>query len=195
LGNYLPALLSAVLKRLQSKKKGDNIQFDRFTRNFTLWMNLCFLLESFGGPDTIIKVYEQLQPGLFGQIMTLFVLPDLSKLSKPLDRKIGGSGMARLLTGSDLMLQAPYVNQLWGQSLLAVLALFELPVAVEADGLDELYTLDIEESGYQTQYAKQIMAMPAEKRQIVKSLVSQSAEATQFLPKYFQQANISLDQL
>ncbi|KAK4517849.1 uncharacterized protein ATC70_001197 [Mucor velutinosus] len=219
LGNYLPALLSAVLKRLQSKKKGDTIQFDKFTRNFTLWMNLCFLLESFGGPDIIIKVYEQLQPGLFGQIMTLFVLPDLSKLSKPLDRKIGGCGMARLLTRSDLMLQAPYVSQLWGQSLLAVLALFELPPAVEVEGLDELYTLDIEEGGYQTTFAKlatsnpvpqdptsglpappvylaqQIMAMPADKRQIVKSLVSQSAEASQYLPKYFQQANISLDQL
>ncbi|CEP14952.1 hypothetical protein [Parasitella parasitica] len=188
--NYLPALLSAVLKKLQSKKKGDSIMFDRFTRNFTLWMNHCFLLESLGGPDTIIKVYEQLQPGLFGQIMALFVLPDLSKLSKPLDRKLGGCGMARLLTGSDLMLQTPYVDQLWGQSLLAVLALIELPAAVEADGPDELYTLDFEDGGYQTAYAKlatsspaphdpasglpappiylaqQIMAMPADKRGI-----------------------------
>lgn len=63
LGNYLPALLSAVLKRLQSKKKGENITFDRFTRNFTLWMSLCFLIDSLGGPDTIIRVYEGLQPG------------------------------------------------------------------------------------------------------------------------------------
>ncbi|KAI8645460.1 Cse1-domain-containing protein [Parasitella parasitica] len=217
--NYLPALLSAVLKRLQSKKKGDSILFDRFTRNFTLWMNHCFLLESLGGPDTIIKVYEQLQPGLFGQIMTLFVLPDLTKLSKPADRKLGGCGMVRLLTGSDLMLQAPYVDQFWRQSLLAVLALFELPVAIEADGPDELYTLDIEDGGYQTAYAKlatsspvphnptsglptppvyfvqQIMAMPADKRGIVKSLTSQSPEATECLAKYFQQANISLNQL
>lgn len=63
LGNYLPALLSSVLKRLQSKKKGETIMFDRFTRTFTLWMCLCFLLESLGSPDTIIRVYEGLQPG------------------------------------------------------------------------------------------------------------------------------------
>lgn len=151
--------------------------------------------------------------------MTLFVLPDLSKLSKPLDRKIGGSGMIRLLTKSDLMLQEPYVSQLWSKALLSLLALLELPVAVEADGPDELYTFDIDVEGYQTTFAKlatsnpvpqdptaglpacqiylaqQIMSMPIEKRTIVKTLLSQSAEATQFLPQYFQSANISLDQL
>lgn len=151
--------------------------------------------------------------------MALFVLPDIMKLSKPLDRKIGGAGITRLLTRSDSMLQAPYVNDLWVQSLMSLLALLELPAAVESDGPDELYTLDIEEGGYQTTFAKlatsnpvpedptaglpashiylaqQIMSMPAEKRQIVKSLVSQSADANAILPKYFQEANISLDQL
>lgn len=219
LGNYLPALLSAVLKRLQSKKKGNDIIFDRFTRNFTLWMSLCFFLESLGGPDTIIRVYEGLQPGLFGQIMGLFVLPDLPKLSKPADGKLGGSGMTHLLTKSDLMLQQPYVSQLWGQCLLALLKLLEIPVIAETDGPDELYTFDIDAEGYQNTFAKlatsnpvpqdptaglppcqiylaqQIMAMPAEKRAVVKSLVLQSPEATQFLPQYFASAGISLDQL
>lgn len=151
--------------------------------------------------------------------MTLFVLPDLTKLSKPLDRKLGGSGMTRLLTSSDLMLQEPYVSQLWPKALFALLSLLELPTAVEADGPDELYTFDIDAEGYQTTFAKlattnpvpqdptaalppcqiylaqQIMAMPVEKRAIVKALVSQSPEATQFLPHYFSSANISLDQL
>ncbi|GAA5802690.1 Cse1-domain-containing protein [Helicostylum pulchrum] len=219
LGNYLPALLSAVLKRLQSKKKGNDITFDRFTRNFTLWMSLCFFLEPLGGPDTIIRVYEGLQPGLFGQIMTLFVLPDLPKLSKSLDGKLGGSGMTHLLTKSDTMLQQPYVSQLWGQCLLALLKLLEIPVVAETDGPDELYTFDIDAEGYQNTFAKlatsnpvpqdptaglppcqiylaqQIMAMPAEKRAVVKSLVLQSPEATQFLPLYFGSAGISLDQL
>ncbi|CAO3609832.1 unnamed protein product [Mucor hiemalis] len=218
LGNYLPALLSAVLKRLQSKKKGDNITFDRFTRTFTTWMCLCFYLESLGGPDTIIRVYEGLQPGLFGQIMSLFILPDVTKFSKPLDRKIGGAGIAHLLTKSDLMIQEPYVSQLWNKALLSLLSLLELPAAVEDDGPDELYTLDIEDAGYQTTFAKlatsapaplnptaglpessvyfaqQIMSMPTEKRSIVKSLLSQSPEASQFLPKYFQNANIDINQ-
>lgn len=151
--------------------------------------------------------------------MGLFVLPDLSKLSKPLDRKLGGSGMTRLLTKSDLMLVEPYVSQLWPKALMSLLALLELPVAVEADGPDELYTFDIDAEGYQTTFAKlatsnpvpqdptaglpacqiylaqQIMSMPADKRAIVKNLLLQSAEATQYLPHYFQAANISLDQL
>ncbi|KAI7905006.1 Cse1-domain-containing protein [Cokeromyces recurvatus] len=216
---YLPALLSAVLKRLQSKKRGDTIVFDKFTRNFTLWMCRFFLLEASGGPDMIIKVYEALQPGLFGQIMKLFVLPDLSKLSKPIDRRLGSFGVTCLLTKSDAMLQSPYVNQLWSESLMALLALLELPASVDTEGPDEFYTLDIEEGGYQTAFAKlatsspivddptthlppcpvflvqQIMAMPTEKRHIIKTLVTQSPEASQCLPKYFQSANISLDQL
>lgn len=157
---------------------------------------------------------------LFGQIMNLFVVPDISKLVKSLDRKIGGDGMTRLLTKSDLMLQEPYVSQLWTKCLLSLLRLLEIPVLVEQEGPDELYTLDIEEGAqYQTQFAKlvtsnpvpedptrglpdcpiflaqQTMAMPAEKRHIVKTLLGQIPEATQFLPKYFAAANISLDQL
>jgi exportin-2 (importin alpha re-exporter) len=151
--------------------------------------------------------------------MSLFVVPDVAKLSKPIDRKIGGDGMTRLLTKSDIMLQEPYVSQLWTKSLTSLLQLLEAPTLVEQEGPDELYTLDIEEGGYQTQFAKlttsnplpedptaglpdcpiflaqQIMAMPVEKRQIVKTLLSHSPEATQYLPKYFASANISLDQL
>lgn len=150
--------------------------------------------------------------------MSLFILPDVTKFSKPLDRKIGGAGIAHLLTKSDLMIQEPYVSQLWNKALLSLLSLLELPVAVEDDGPDELYTLDIEDAGYQTTFAKlatsapaplnptaglpessvyfaqQIMSMPTEKRSIVKSLLSQSPEASQFLPKYFQNANIDINQ-
>lgn len=150
--------------------------------------------------------------------MLLFVVPDVKKFSKPLDRKIGQAGVTRLLTKSDLMLQEPYVSQLWGEALMSLLSLLELPAAAEDDGPDELYTLDIEETGYQTTFAKlatsapapldptaglpessvyfaqQIMAMPAEKRSIVKSLISQSPDATQCVPKYFQQANIDINQ-
>ncbi|KAI7887653.1 Cse1-domain-containing protein [Mucor mucedo] len=217
--HYGMLLLHTITLRVPIKKKGDDILFDRFTRTFTLWMSLCFLIEPMGGPDTIIRVYDGLQPGLFGQIMGLFVVPDLSKLVKPLDRKLGGSGMIRLLTKSDLMLVEPYVSQLWTKSLLSLLALLETPVAVESDGPDELYTFDLDAEGYQTTFAKlatsnpvpqdptaglpacqiylaqQIMTMPADKRAIVKNLLLQSPEATQYLPQYFQAANISLDQL
>ncbi|KAI8365486.1 Cse1-domain-containing protein [Choanephora cucurbitarum] len=218
LGNYLPVLCNAVLKRLLSKKKGDEITFDRFTRNFTLWMCTCFLAESMNGPDSIIRVFETIQPGLFGQVMNFFVLPDLSKLHKPIDRRIASVGMTHLLTRSDSMVSPPYSEELWPKSMFALLALLELPAAAETDGPDELYTLDIEEGGYQTTFAKlatshpiqedptanlpisqiylvqQLVAMPVEKRNVARDLCSKLPEATQCLPAYFERANIPLTQ-
>lgn len=63
LSRYLPALVTSVLTRLQSKKRGDRIVFDRFTRNFTLWVCLYCVLEKTGGPDTLIRVMDSLQRG------------------------------------------------------------------------------------------------------------------------------------
>ncbi|KAG1138620.1 hypothetical protein G6F37_010384 [Rhizopus arrhizus] len=216
LGKYLPALLSDVLKRLQSKKKGTHIVFDRFTRNFTNWMTLCFLNENMGGPDTIIRVYDGLQPGLFGQILSLFILPDLSKLSQPVEKRTGAAGIIHLLTRSELMLQQPYIDSLWLNTLLALLKLIELPSPVDAEELDELYTFDLEEGGYQTSFAKlttanpvtedptvglppgpvylaqQLAQLPQDRRDALKHLMGQSEEAMTFLPRYFEQAKIPL---
>ena len=150
--------------------------------------------------------------------MSLFVIPDIGKLAKPVDRKVGGAGMIGLLTKSDLMIQEPYISQLWPKALFSLLSLLEMPAVVEAEGLDELYTLDLEDEGYKTSFTKlatsnpvpedptaglpessvyfaqQLMAMPVEKKSIVKNLLSQSSDATQCLPKYFQNANIPLNQ-
>jgi exportin-2 (importin alpha re-exporter) len=151
--------------------------------------------------------------------MTLFVLPDVVKVHKPIERKICGCGIVNLLTKSDMMLQEPYVSALWSKALFSLLSLLELPATIEKEEPDELYTLDIEDGGYQTSFTKlasstplpedpaaglstsdvylaqQLVAMSPEKRNIAKSLLSTSQEASQCLPKYFQQANISLDQL
>ncbi|KAI8980903.1 Cse1-domain-containing protein [Pilobolus umbonatus] len=215
--NYMPALLAAVLKRLQNKKKGEVIMYDRFTRNFTLWMCLCFLQESLGGPDTIIRVYEGLQPQLFNQIMTLFVLTDVMKLNDPNDRKLAGAGLIRLLTHSEYVIQTSYDVGLWSKYIYTLLALLELPATVEDEDIDELYTLDIDEGGYQTTFAKlttanptiehpttslppcpiylvqQLMSMPNDKRRVIMDLLKQSKEAQEFLPKYFLSANVPLD--
>lgn len=63
LAQYLPALVTSVLTRLQTKKKGDRIIYDKFTRNFTLWICLFCLLDKLGGPDTLIRVFDSMQPG------------------------------------------------------------------------------------------------------------------------------------
>ncbi|KAF7731911.1 importin-alpha export receptor [Apophysomyces ossiformis] len=219
LTNYLPALVGSILKRLQTKKKGANIVFDRFTRNFSLWVCLYFSLDALGGPDTLIRVFDNLQQGLFGQIVTIFIAPDLNALRDPIDYKTCGIGIVRLLTQSDLMLQEPYASQVWPKIFTALLAQLELPPAATDDGPDELYTFDVEEGGYQTTFSKlttstparedptaslppchiylaqQLTSMSPEKRAIAKSLLVQVAGANEFLPKYFASAGIPLDQL
>ncbi|KAG0191747.1 importin-alpha export receptor [Apophysomyces sp. BC1034] len=199
LSNYLPALVGSVLKRLQSKKKGESIVLD--------------------GPDNLVRVFDSLQPGLFGQIVTIFIAPDLNALRDPIDYKTCGIGMVRLLTRSDLMLQDPYANQVWPKVFTSLLGQLELPPATTDDGPDELYTLDLEEGGYQTAFSKlststparddptaslppcpiylaqQLASMSPEKRVIVKSLLTQVTGANEFLPKYFASAGIQLSQL
>ncbi|KAI9261688.1 Cse1-domain-containing protein [Phascolomyces articulosus] len=216
LSSYLPALVTAVLTRLMSKKKGEQTIFDRFTRNFTLWVCLFFVLEKLGGPDVLIRVFDNMQPGLFGQIVTIFIAADLNTLRDPIDYKTCGIGMVRLLTHSDLILQQPYANNVWPEVFKALLAMLELPPTANDDGPDDLYTLDISEetTGYQTSFAKlstatpiredpvaslpacqiylsqQLVAMSPEKRGVIKSVLP--SEASQFLPKYFESAGISM---
>lgn len=163
LQKYLPSLVSGVLQRLQSKKRGADIVFDRFTRNFTNWMALCFLDENMGGPDTIIRVMDGLQQALFGQILVMFILPDLCKLTQLTEKRIAAAGVIHLLTRSQLMLQAPYVDTIWSKTMVSLLSLLELPVSVDTEELDELYTFDLEEEGgYQNSFTKLTTANPVE---------------------------------
>ena len=153
---------------------------------------------------------------MFGQIITIFVTADLNALRDPIDYKICGVGIVRLLTQSDLMLQQPYVNNVWPNVFTALLRMLELPPTANDEGPDDLYTLDINEetTGYQTSFAKlstaapvredpvaalppcqvylsqQLVAMSPEKRGVVKSVMP--SEASQFLPKYFETAGISM---
>lgn len=98
---------------------------------------------------------------MFGQIATLFIGPDLNVLRDPIDYKVCGIGVVRLLTQSDLMFQEPYLSQVWPKMFTHLLSMLELPPSTTEDGPDELYTFDIEEGGYQTVFAKLATASPA----------------------------------
>ncbi|KAI8097100.1 Cse1-domain-containing protein [Halteromyces radiatus] len=220
LKNYLPALVNSILKRLQSKKKNGNIVFDKFTRSFTLWVCLFFSLDRLGSPDVLIQVFDSMQPGLFGQILSVFVLPDFNTMRDLIDYKICGIGVVRLLTKSDLMLQEPYATQLWPKVFTTLLRQLELPPAAADDTIDDLYQVDLDdETGYQNTFSKlntaapiridptatlppcriylvqQLVSLPAEKRQYVKQLLAVTEDVNQYLPKYFMDAGIALDQL
>ncbi|ORZ08645.1 Cse1-domain-containing protein [Absidia repens] len=218
--HYGITLLSAIIQAVPIKKKNDRIIFDRFTRNFTLWLCLFFSQEKLGSPDVLIQVFDSLQAGLFGQIFGVFVLPDFNVMRDLIDYKICGIGMARLLTTSDLMLQEPYATHLWPKAFTALLRQMELPPAATDDTIDDLYQVDLDdETGYQNTFSKlkiatpvhedptanmppcrtylvqQLVSMPVEKRQYVKQLLAVTEDVNQYLPKYFLDAGVPLDQL
>lgn len=151
-------------------------------------------------------------------MLTLVVLPELQKIADPKDRKTCAIGLTRLLTQSDKMLADPYVS-MWPTVLTALFKLLELPQDLAGDNLDDLYTLDLEESGYQASFAKLATAAPVKEDLFpsitdstvflaqgimalsqrhpgkVGALAQQSEGANEFLPKYFQRANLSMAQL
>lgn len=154
---------------------------------------------------------------LFGQIYEIFVIPDLVALRDPVDSKMCGIAVVRLLTQSELTLQEPYVSTLWPKALSGLYALLELPPLAADDGPDELYTLDVAETGYQTAFsrlatasvskedpvaafppthiflAQQLASLPPEKRALIKAKLPERSDL--FLPKYFEAAGLNLAQL
>ncbi|ORX62315.1 importin-alpha re-exporter [Hesseltinella vesiculosa] len=219
LKNYMPALVSCILRRLQGKRRDGKMTMDRFTRNVTLWFCLFFTLERLGSPDELIQIIDSMQPGLFGQLMESVLLDNLNSMRDPIDYKICSFGMVRMLTASNLMFQPNYVGSLWPRTFNALLSQLELPpnfVAEEEENFDR-FEMDEENATYQNTFsrlsttaplrddptsafpsckvflAQQLVALPPDRRAMAKEALAQVTRAMEFLPKYFAEANISLD--
>ncbi|KAI8071011.1 exportin-2-like protein [Gongronella butleri] len=221
LKNYMPALVNCILRRLQSKRRDGKMVFDRFTRNVTLWYCLFFTLERLGSPDELIQVMDSMQPGLFGQVWESVLLNDLNSMRDPIEYKICSYGVVRLLTASNLLFQTQsYVESVWPRTFSALLSQLELPPDFKNDNDDELDRLEVDEesSMYQNTFsrlsttaplrddptsafppakvflAQQLMAMPVERRNIAKQALGVVERANEFLPKYFAEAGLPIDQ-
>jgi exportin-2 (importin alpha re-exporter) len=127
--------------------------------------------------------------------MSVFVLNDFNVIRDPVDHKICGIGMVRLLTASDLMLQDPYANQLWPKVFNSLLALLELPpTTADAadDTIDDLYQVEVDDDvGYQNTFSKlktatplhddPVAAYPPCRNYLVTQLVSLPAEKRNYV--------------
>jgi exportin-2 (importin alpha re-exporter) len=151
-------------------------------------------------------------------MLNLVVLPELQKVADAKDRKTCAVGLTRLLTQSEKMLTDPYIG-VWSTVLTALLKLLELPQDLAGDDLDELYTLDLEDTGYGATFAKLATAAPVKEDYVpsitdpsvflaqsilalsqrhpgkIAALAQQSEGASEFLPKYFRNANLDMAQL
>ncbi|KAF5323094.1 hypothetical protein D9611_009310 [Ephemerocybe angulata] len=150
---YLRPIIMTLLTRLQSSKTDKYVYLLSRFLLFTLAANI----EGFN-PDMLISTVEGIQPALWSQILTNFVIPEAPKV--PIrERKLAVVGMIRLLCQSRLMMQEPSVRA-WPAAYGALRKLFSEPQHLTKNADDEAATgiteIDFEEqtAGYQAAYSR-----------------------------------------
>lgn len=109
-------------------------------------------------PDFVVGTIEGIQPGLWGNISSSILLPQVP-LFLPKDRKIAVAGLTKLLTESPLMLQEPNIRT-WPTTLVTLAKLSGEPQYLTnkaSDDADTGFTMvDAEEqnAGYQAAYSR-----------------------------------------
>lgn len=160
---FLPAVLNLLMQRLQRSRT------DKFTHCFVYFVFYLVCLEKEGmSADTIVETFDNIQPGIFGQILSAVVLPEVQRMHGRIERKVVAVGMAKLLTQSDRILSTGYVS-LWTDVLTALLKFFILPqdltqaVGARIEEEDAIADLDYEErgEGFQSSFAKLATAVAA----------------------------------
>ncbi|KAG5652934.1 hypothetical protein H0H81_003010 [Sphagnurus paluster] len=154
LKQYFKAVVMTLLTRMQSSKTDKYVHlFTRFFL-FTLAVNIEGL-----SPDYVIGTIEEIQPELWSQILTNFIVPEVPKLPTK-DRKLAVVAITRLLTQSTFMLQQPTVAA-WPPTFASLVKLFSEPQYLkkskdEDDPHAGLTEIDFEEqtAGYQAAYSR-----------------------------------------
>ncbi|CAG8478060.1 8971_t:CDS:10 [Ambispora gerdemannii] len=131
LDQYMQAIISLLMKKLST------IKSEKFTIRFINFLCYFVALNKEGaGPDYIINAFDSIQPGLFLQVLTSIVILNLQKVQGQIERHICAVALTRLLTQSNTMLSPSYIEQ-WSSILTAVIKLFEAPVEIKKNGIEE----------------------------------------------------------
>ncbi|KAL1925152.1 uncharacterized protein VTP21DRAFT_35 [Calcarisporiella thermophila] len=149
LSPYLRKIFILMLERLQRSKT------EKLVRGYVHFT--CFAMalnKEGGGPETVLQVYESIQPKMFADLVRNIIITDTTKLQKDVDRKVCAVGLTRLLTESPTMLTQPYLG-IWPNTLAAVVKLLEASPEIPRDDVeDDLFRLDLEESGVQVNFSR-----------------------------------------
>ncbi|KAG5641488.1 hypothetical protein DXG03_005099 [Asterophora parasitica] len=151
---YFKAVIMTLLTRMQSSKTDKYVHlFTRFFL-FTMAVNVEGL-----SPDYVIGTVEDIQPNLWPQILSNFIVPQIPMLPTK-DRKLAVVGITRLLTQSTFMLQ-PSIVTAWPVTFGSLVKLFNEPQYLKNDKTEEdphagLTEIDFEEqaAGYQAAYSR-----------------------------------------
>ncbi|KAF9352787.1 importin-alpha export receptor [Mortierella sp. AD094] len=154
LGNYMKPVLIMLLTRLQNHKT------DKFKKSFVNFSFFYMALDKEGtGPDAYWALFDTVQSGLFVQFLKTVWLTEAQKVSGRIERKTCAVALVRLTTGSKTITEGTNFDAAWPAVVTAMVKFFETPqdvkgAAADAAEDDELYAIDIEESGYQAQFSQ-----------------------------------------
>ncbi|PFH53505.1 hypothetical protein AMATHDRAFT_54636 [Amanita thiersii Skay4041] len=155
LAQYLRGIIMTLLTRLQTSKTESYVYlFARFLL-FSMAVNVQGL-----SPDYIIGVIEEIQPQLWSQILSNFIIPQVPKVPHK-DRKIAAVGTVLMLTQSKFMVQQPAISS-WPAMFTVLAKLFTEPEFLTKSQKDSedahtgLTSIDFEEqaAGYQAAYSR-----------------------------------------
>ncbi|KAJ6474605.1 CAS/CSE protein [Mycena vitilis] len=158
LRQYYKSVVMTLLTRMQSSKT------DKFVYLFAKFLLYCMALNIEGlGPDYVIETIDEIQPRLWSQIMTNFVVPQVPLMPQK-DRKLAVVGLTRLMTRSSSMMQEPNV-QLWPPAFTTLVQLFRSQYLAgatsssrTADDTASVGTTDVDQeeqaAGYQAAYSR-----------------------------------------
>jgi len=134
---------------------------DKFVYHFVYFLTFVMGVNVDGlSPDYLIEIVEQIQGGLWSQILINFVIPQMS-LTVPKDQKVVAVGIVKMLVQSGVM-HKPEFASTWTQALTGLYRLFANPQhlmkksAEDEDPDAGLTAIDHEEqnAGYQAAYSR-----------------------------------------
>jgi len=155
LHQYFPAIIVTLLNRMQTSKTDKYVYHLVYFLTFVMGINVPGL-----SPDYLVEIVEQIQGGLWSQILLNFVIPQVP-LTAPRDQKVVAVGIVRMLVQSEIM-RKPEFASVWTQVLTGLYRLFANPqhLTKEAGGEEDadagLTAIDHEEqnAGYQAAYSR-----------------------------------------
>ncbi|KAF9472710.1 importin alpha re-exporter [Pholiota conissans] len=161
LQQYLKPILISLLTRLHANKT------DKFAYLFAKFLLFMMAINVDGlTPDLVISAMEEIQPQLWYQVTTNFIVPQAPKFPHK-ERKLAAVGITRLLCNSTLMLQEPSIRA-WSPTYSALGRLFKerqyLDQKPEDAGDAAITAIDFEEqaAGYQAAYSRLAASETAE---------------------------------
>lgn len=125
---------------------------DRFSSRFSLFMYFLASTESNGlGPQYAIHFLDQVQPGVFGQVMDSFILPSTLKIGGKFNRRIAAVGLTKILCRTTEFTTGEYSSK-WAHALDILVRLMKFNMAEEH--ASPALGLDLEELSFGSSFSK-----------------------------------------